>query len=440
MAYKENDVKLIGKNLKKLLEERKTNQVEFGKMIGYDRSLISKWINGKEFPNKNQIQVIADALQIKGDELLKNISVAIVHTSALMRNGRLLDALLEEYAEVIVPDVVIKELEDIKSRNRNSRSRQGKIAWQVLMKIAQYQVDRAQFSVETCEEYSGNTIDKIIALAKELKEDQNGDVFIIHDDISITNNYPDSLRLDDYMARREGYMGYYTVLKLRDEWEYYDEFDMSNVNVNAYLPDGMTLLIHCIRYRPDDKQEGKKLFLRDNKIKKIKFLLDHGVDINQTDRWQHCFTPLAHCVQVEDFELFEYLLERGADYNKGSIDTLNTSNFRMQNEGNTPLMIACYEAKRKFVDCMIKLPELTFNQQDANGWTALIKAAAGRNKLIDRKEKYPEKYSDKYFEREIEKYKYIYEKLDSLVEVDKKIRSKRNRTAKEYWENIEYVD
>lgn len=426
MAYKTNDEKLIGKNLKKLRKERGLTQAKMAELLGYERTVYCKWENGTKVPNKEQIDEMAPKLQISAEELFKNISIAIVHTSALMENVRILGYLLEDYAGVIVPDSVMKELTVYKSGSRsNPMTRR---AWQAMMTISQYQVDKNGFSVVESEKYGGTTIENMIKLAEELRDTQNGDIFIIHNDITLSLQYKDNLLLSDYMAKRTENVGYHTVLKLMDEWDDFDEIDLNGANLDAYLPDGMTLLIDCIRCNTKAKKDkrGGEEIPTTKIIQKIQFLLENGADINKTDRWNHCLTPLAHCVQVGNLDLFNFLIQSGADYNLGSIDTLNTRNYRMQNEGNTPLMIACYEGKKKFVNRFLELPDVSFNQQDANGYTALIKAAVGKNVKI-REEK----------EHLIPTYKYIYDKLNSLDKVDKIIRDRKNHTAEEYWNNSE---
>lgn len=432
MAYKKNDEKLIGKNLKKLRDERKMTQQQIADLLGYDRTVYSKWENGSKIPSKEQIDDIAKGLEISAEELYKNISIAIVHTSALMKNVRILGFLLEkhdilgfllrEYERVIVPGDVMKELEALRNGAKGERNKRK--AWQVMMKISQYQVGKNGFSIEESEKYGGTTKENIIRLAEELQNEQNGDVYIIHDDVTLSVAYKDSLLLKDYMAQRSENVGYYTVLKIMDEWDDFEGIDVEGVNLNAYLPDGMTLLIDCIRCNTKEKRDarGGGSISMTRILQKIQFLLDHGADINQTDRWQHGLTPLAHCVQVKEIDLFDYLIKAGADYNMGSIDTLNTSNFRMQNEGNTPLMIACFEGKRQFVDHILSLPNVSFNQQDANGYTALIKTAVGRNERL-------KKNNGSYTQN----YQYIYDKLCSLSEVDKIIRDRKNKTAEDYW-------
>lgn len=401
-------------------------QQQIAKLLSCDRSLYSKWENGSKIPNKDQIEGIAKCLTISAEELYKNISIAIVHTSALMKNVHILEFLLEDYARVIIPGDVLKELDVYKKGVRGAGNK--RTAWQVMMKISQCQVekDNKVFSIEDSEKYGGNTKENMIRLAEELQNKQNGDVYIIHDDVTFSVAYKDSLLLKDYMAQRSENVGYYTVLKLKDEWDDFEDIDVEGVNLDAYLPDGMTLLIDCIRCNTKEKKDarGGGMISMTKILQKIQFLLHHGADINKTDRWKHYLTPLAHCVQIGEIDLFNYLIEAGADYNMGSIDTRNTSNFRMQNEGNTPLMIACYEGKKKFVDRLLSLSDVSFNQQDANGYTALIKTAIGRNnKRKDGDDRYTQNYQ------------YIYNKLRALTEVDKVIRDRKNKTAGDYWNN-----
>lgn len=422
MAYKNNDEKLIGKNLSKLREERGWTQGQVAEKIGYDRTVYSKWENGTKIPNKEQLDAVAEAFSISAEELYKNVSIALIHTSALMKNKRILGLLLEDYAKVIITSDVMKELEEIKRGLRGQKNK--RTAWQVMMKISQYQVDYSQLVIEDCGNFDGTTIENMVSLADSLMENQNGDVYIIHDDVTLSVKYKDSLLLQDYMARRSDNIGYYTVLKLMKEWEDFDEIDVEDVNLNAYLPDGMTLLIDCIRCNTKEKVDERdgEIIPQTKILQKIQFLLDNGADINLTDRWLHCLTPLAHCVQVKESEVFDYLISQGADYNMGSKDSLNTSNFRMQNEGNTPLMIACYEGKLHYVKKLLKLGDISLNQQDGNGYTALIKVAVGRNNhLRDGSTKLVSKYEE------------IYELLSKTEGVDRKIRDRNNMTAEDYW-------
>ena len=45
-----------------------------------------------------------------------------------------------------------------------------------------------------------------------------------------------------------------------------------------------------------------------------------------------------------------------------------------KNEGNMPLMIAAWEGKKRFVEALCNDERTSINQQDANGFTALMKA------------------------------------------------------------------
>ena len=51
MAYKDNDEKLIAKNLKQLRMERYSTQQSFADDLGYDRTMVAKWENGSKISN-----------------------------------------------------------------------------------------------------------------------------------------------------------------------------------------------------------------------------------------------------------------------------------------------------------------------------------------------------------------------------------------------------
>ena len=77
------------------------------------------------------------------------------------------------------------------------------------------------------------------------------------------------------------------------------------------------------------------------------------------------------------------------------------------NEGNTPLMIACWHGRRKFVEKLCSYSDIGLNQQDSNGFTPLIKCAWKKNKEL-------------------------YEYLLTFPRTDIYIRDRNNHTA-EWW-------
>ena len=239
-------------------------------------------------------------------------------------------------------------------------------------------------------------------------------------------SYDNSILLKDYIAKRSNNTNYASFLALDEEYEHFDAFQkmMPDLDLNMYLPDGMTLLISCIRCNDEDKcSERDGFYISDTKqYKKLKFLIENGADLDKTDNSRYCLTPLAHCVQKGNFKLFNLLLEMGADYNKGSVDETTPSHLKMQNinEGNTPLMIACWHSNKKFVEKLCSLPDISLNQQDSNGYTALIKCAVQRYNRINEGKK-------------VDYVESIYRYLLSLDKVDTLIRDRQNRAAKDWW-------
>ena len=123
------------------------------------------------------------------------------------------------------------------------------------------------------------------------------------------------------------------------------------------------------------------------------------------------------------------MLEHGADYNKCSVDETQPSDKRLSeiNEGNTPLMIACFLGKMKYVKKLCSYPDLSINSQDCNGYTALIKCAVSRWNRRNQGKK-----NDRYEE--------IYKFLKDEMKADTRIRDRNNRTAQDWWDRPAEID
>ena len=137
-------------------------------------------------------------------------------------------------------------------------------------------------------------------------------------------------------------------------------------DINAYLPDGNTLIIAVVR--------NKRIPLAQRK-EKIRWLIDHGADVNKRDYGKYYFPPLMHAVQMGDFDIFKFLLhDCKANPNVGSRNPHDSGKIRQKNDGNMPLMVAAWDNKLEFVRELCADPRTSINQQDGNGFTALIKA------------------------------------------------------------------
>ncbi len=468
-----NGTNIIGMQMKRIRTEHNLTQQQVcdrwpradgSTVAAIDRTVYAKYENGTHIPSDERIKQFASIFNISPDELkhmYQSTAIVIPDTSALLNYPLLLDMLKEDFYQVVIASTVQLELSGMKNAH-GDLSKDEKInkkkASQIISKINELfeQQDihlekdkkhKPKILKEDSEsgELSGDSRisisdRKLIALAQRLAKKSSHKVFILHYDKDIpffSDDTISSIKLKDYIAKRDSIpKGYQTILDFDEEFDnigaYEKAFEVLDKNaINAYLPNGMTLLISCINCNsPDNKERrGGRPIPERLIIDKIRFLIRHGADLDKTDNNRYCHTPLEHCISLNPkehgrypFEIFKMLLEAGADYNKGSIDETKQSDKRIseRNEGNTPLMVACWEGKRKFVYELLKMPDLSINQQDCNGYTALIKCAVRRH---NRKKE--------------GKLCNFYEELYHLLiekGADTKIRDRNNRTAQDWWD------
>ena len=435
----------IGMNIKRLRKEAGMTQENLGAKINLDRTIISKYEKGVLTPTPGNLKLIEGALKLPEGTLAKKVAIAIPDTSALMRNKRLISLLLENYSLIIIPDVVIMELSGFKSIRINHHSsaqekRNKKIASQTMSLIEEYMLkykgkivkkDTRQYDVSKNLGISEKD-QRIVELAKDMRVQTSRVVEIIHIDKDIpllADNSISTIYLESYMAKRSNAeSNYQTILDLDLEFDHLERYDVaaSQMNLNAYLPDGMTLLISTIQCNLPEKVEerGGRHIPEPLIQKKIKFLLDHGADPNLPDAHQYCHTPLEHCIERHDpdFTEFQILLDYKADYNKCSVDETQPGYKRISeiNEGNTPLMIACFLGKEKWVRKLCEYPDICINSQDCNGYTPLIKCAVARWNRKNEGKKY-------------DRYETIYDFLKNEMHADTLIRDRNNMTAEDWW-------
>jgi len=299
-------------------------------------------------------------------------AIAVVDTSAIMKDLNVLDTLNGWFGRIVIPEVCVGELTGIKDRNR--RSGNGNKAW-----IALQHVSARRGWVVECADVPGGNDARIVSLARTLAERHRCLAYIVTDDIDFSCRYDHVLRIGDIVTRIEhaqaGAAGNPESTRrfaehYRRDWSGYELPE--GVNLDGRLPGGRTILIDTIRSHHPDREA------------KLDFILENGVDLDATDSEKYFLTPLAHCIQLNDLVSFRKLLDAGADFNKGSLNEASDSHLRVQNEGNTPLMIACWHGRRAFVELLCAQKGICLNQQDRNGYTALIKCAIqGNQELFD---------------------------------------------------------
>lgn len=450
--YSNNDA--VGTNIRRLRKDRKLTQGDIETLTGIQRETISKYEKGKLTPTPENLVLIENALKVPSGTLAQKVAIAIPDTSALIRNRRLLTLLLRDYSQVIIADVVVFELSKFKNIKLHNNSpvqdrRNKKIASQTMSMIDEYMLlykgrvlkkDTKHYDVSKNLGVSEND-QRLVELAKDVRKQSSRVVDIIHNDKDIpllSDESINAIYLERYMAQKADSEDHYqTILDLDLEFDHLEKYDVAaeHLNLNALLPDGMTLLISCIRCNlPEKIEERGGRHIPEALIqKKMRFLLEHGADPNKPDSNQYCHTPLEHCIERYEerssngqydpsYEEFCLLLEYGADYNKCSVDETQERSKRLSeiNEGNTPLMIACYNGKMKFVKKLCSLRDISINSQDCNGYTALIKCAVQR-------------WNKKNEGKRCDRYEKIYMFLRDEMGADTLIRDRNNRTAEDWW-------
>lgn len=436
----------LGVNIKRLRKEKGMTQDEVAKAVYTTRYNILRYESGKMTPSSEVIERLEKALGVPTGSLAQKVAIAIPDTSALLRNKRLINLLLESYSCVIIPDIVSLELSGFKGmRTTQSSSAQNKrnkkIASQVMSMIEEYEVKyKGRVLRKSTKHYNvgGNMgisekDQRIVELAKDVRKQTSRIVDIIHVDkdyAHLVDETVNAVYLEEYMARRSKLDGnYQLVLDFDKVFDHLERYDVAaqKMDLDAYLPDGMTLLISCIRCNEPEKvdERGGRIIPEFLIQKKMVFLLEHGASRDKTDSHQYCHTPLEHSMERynPDFKEFCILLAYGADYNKCSVDETQIRDKRVSeiNEGNTPLMIACYHGKEKYVKKLCSLPGICINSQDCNGFTPLIKCAAAR---------WERKRQGKPYDR----FEKIYRFLIDEMHADTLIRDRNNRTAQDWWD------
>lgn len=372
----ENNVAFIGRRLAELREKNGLSQQDLAKKIGCDPTVISKIESGKRKKIRNHVDEYIQAMKCPkemADEIMRAVKIAVPDTSALLYNARLIDDLCDKYDKVVVPDVIIKELQCIKDKKQGKNSRQ---AWEILRSISE---DKRIFRYSCDNELRDKNDIKIIDAVRRAVDEFGCGADIITND----TDYSALLKGDDEISAihvKDFIQIHYNITNMLGldylDQTYLDDYSdfkiPAGVDINEYLPNGNTLIISAIRNNKVNITKKKK---------KIEWLIKNGADVNKRDRSERYFPPLTHSIQINNYELFIFLLkECHANPNVGSKNPYSSKLLRQQNEGNMPLMVAAWHKRDKFVKALCSDSRISINQQDFNGYTALIKAAIKNSK------------------------------------------------------------
>lgn len=400
---KEKQSAFLCKRIKELREKNGCTMEEMARKIdildnikigkGMNKSSISRVEAGKT-GEKTLLEMAKKYCRVFGmseaqiKQFLRGEKITIPDTSALLKNPQLIDELNKEYSRVIIPKVVVDELDMIKNKNAGPLGRK---AWEVLRGISYG--DRTilmEYRGDTNEENEENDDCKIIHIAQEASDKYHCKVEIITEDTDYSaylkgNESVAALHLREYMATKQEIINMLKISKIDAYYaDTYDECEIPNAEeINAYLPDGNTLIISAVRNRNATFVQRKA---------KIEWLISHGADKNQRDCGRRYFPPITHAIQMGDKDMFLFLLnECKVNPNVGSRNPYDARKLRQKhlkrekNEGNMPLMVAAWEGKKDFVIALCRDERTSINQQDANGFTALMKACMNGHFANDRK-------------------------------------------------------
>ena len=369
-----NNSEFLCRRMKELREKNGLTMEDMAKRLNKaNKSSISRVESGKtsysalmELAKEYCATFKMDSIQT--EQFLRGDKIVIPDTSALLNNTQLIDELSKEYSRVVIPKVVIDELDKKKNQNAGSLGRR---AWEILRSIGSSDKTlRRDYTGDPNEE---NDDCRIIYIAQEVSNEFGCEVDIISNDVDFSAYLKGvktvkALFLREYLATKQELVSMTRIKEIDDYFALsYEDIQPPTVQeANAYFDDGNTLIISTVRNRNRSLEE---------KTAKIRWLIDHGADVNKRDCSRRYFPPLSHAVQMGDYDMFIFLLKDcNANPNVASRNPHDAGKVRQKNEGNMPLMIAAWEGKAKFVRTLCKDPRTSINQQDANGFTALIKA------------------------------------------------------------------
>lgn len=357
---------IISAKIKQLREDNNLSQEDLAKKLNITRPTLSKWENGLSEPSSSQLAQIGELFNVSTEVLLGNAqkskNIIVVDTSIFIKTPIIIEELVEKFDEVLIPDIVIQELNNLKDRGYHNVKQK---AWLAMVNLEKYRENPKVIITEAKYSDDDNNDTKIANVAKaRAKKSLYDKIYMYSDDVlfgflisgfsnleSITPKKYEEIFRDDQTNYNVFETQQFTDAVSNKNIKAVMNFNLTDIDVNRIeSSSGMTPLIIAIRNR-DYKMVNQLL-----EIKKL--------DINAKDRQKYKFTPLLHACQIKDLEIMKKLVDAGADVNMGS-DGLN--------QGNTPLMVCAWSG---FIDGVKYLMEqdICFNQQDNNGFTALHKA------------------------------------------------------------------
>lgn len=368
-----------GYNLSQLADKMNINKsiLSRAEKIGGPTTFSTVLFYAKEYCKVFELSDVQEKLFLRGERAV------VVDTSALFQRPDVLNELGKEYSCVFVPNFVIEDLRIIKNDNANEY---GTRALELLKRIKNSEgIQTKKYSIP-----NKNGI-PIVDIAEVVAEEMACKVDILTSEVDLALEIKGCIRedspfsllfLEEYVATQQKLVNMSVLNSIKEYYaDSYDDIeDKLNIKLpakdsgewNCFLSNGLTLIISAVK----DTEHPKK-----QRMEKIKWLVQNGADINKRDCESKNFPPITHAVKLHDYEMFHFILfECNANPNVGSRNPYDVGKIRQKNDGNMPLMVAAWENQIEMVRDLCSDKRVSLNQQDGNGYTALIKACYWGNK------------------------------------------------------------
>lgn len=248
----DNQIAFLCSRLKEFREKNGCTMADMAKKIdvleglepgtGMNKSSISR-VEGGKTAEKTLLEMARKYCKVFGmsesqtEQFLRGEKAAVPDTSALLKNSQLIDELNKEYSKVVIPKVVVDELDNIKNKNSGSLGRK---AWEVIRGIS-------YGSRTILMEYNGDADEdnedcKIIYIAQEASDTYHCKVDIITEDTDYSaylkgHESVSALHLREYMATKQDLINM-TKLARIDAY-YADSYDIVASNNYVVLSSGI---------------------------------------------------------------------------------------------------------------------------------------------------------------------------------------------------------
>ncbi|MDR1905274.1 MAG: ankyrin repeat domain-containing protein [Treponema sp.] len=357
-------------NIRRLREKLGMSQDDIAERLHTARPVISNWERGTSEPSSSQIFKLAQIFGVSVDALFllggKSKIVIVFDTSALIKRPAIIKETLEKFDEVIIPRVVIDELNNQKDDKTKAWLKQR--AWYVMCIIDELREKNKKLIIVEPKKQSGKNDERIAEVAIDRASQSITDrVYMFAHDVYFpflvkekhSNLY--LLTFDEY-TRTFSEEKDYDIAKTQDFFSCLKNREFDKLKNQPYDPE---IDINFI-----DSETGYTPLVQALRLKNIAVINDllekyrAAIDTDKHDKHKYGFTPLLHAAQMQNIELMKLLVKAGADVDVGS---------NGDNSGNTPLMVCAWHGFEDGVAFLVA-QGASFNMQDSNGFTALTKA------------------------------------------------------------------